>query len=127
VIEDQNGCITISATYFLPKYTIKVEQYIDFFKIFGNRFIDAGDYNAKYMHWGSRLILPKEDELLKAIEAMNLVTLFSSNFEIHIECSPAIKEEVAEKRKLCKLRPTNRCPVLKNKLNHAIKALKKLS
>jgi len=127
VVEDQNGCITISATYFLPKHTIKVEQYIDFFKIFGNHFIDAGDYNAKHMHWGSRLILPKEAELLKAIEAMTLVTLFSSNSEIHIECSPAIKEEVAEKRKLRKLRQTNRCPVLKNKLNHAIKALKKLS
>jgi hypothetical protein len=30
----------------------------------------AGDYNIK--HWGSKLILPKEQELLKAINAMNL-------------------------------------------------------
>jgi len=47
-VEDRSGRITISATYSLPKHTIKKEQYINFFKTLGNRFITAGDYNAKH-------------------------------------------------------------------------------
>jgi len=50
--------------------------------------------------------------------------------EIHIESLPAIKENIAEKRKLRKLwlrkLYTNRCSVLKNKLNRVIKTLKNL-
>jgi len=42
------------------------------------------------------------------------------------EYSSAIKDKLAEKRKLRKLWQTNRCPVLKTKLNKAIKALKNL-
>jgi len=53
-------------------------------------------------------------------------TPISSNSEIHVEYSLAIKEKIAKKRKLCKLWQTNRCQVLKNKLNRAIKALKNL-
>jgi len=45
-----------------------------FFITLGNHFIAAGDYNAKHMHWGLRLILSK-GELLKVIEAINLTTL----------------------------------------------------
>jgi len=50
----------------------------------------------------------------------------SNNSEINIEYSPAIKEKLAEKRKLRKLCQINRYPVLKNELNRAIKALKNL-
>jgi len=50
----------------------------------------------------------------------------SRNSEIYIEYSPAIKEKIVEKRKLRKLWQINRCPVLKNKLNRAIKTLKDL-
>jgi len=32
MIEDWNSCITISTIYVLPKYSIKKEQYITFFK-----------------------------------------------------------------------------------------------
>jgi hypothetical protein len=35
-----------------------------------------------------------------------------------------IKDKLAEKGKLCKLWQTNRCPVLKSKLNRAIKTVK---
>jgi len=52
--------------------------------------------------------------------------LTNSNSKIHIEYSPVIKEKIAEKMKLRKLWQTNRCPVLKNKLNRAIKTLKNL-
>jgi len=70
VVEDRSGRITISATYSSPKHIIKKEQYINFFKTLGYRFIAAGDYNAKHTHWRLRLILPRE--LLKVIEAMKL-------------------------------------------------------
>jgi len=74
VVKDRNGCITISAIYSPPRHTIKREHYISFFKTLSNRFIAAGDYNAKYTYWGSRLILPKGHELFKAVEDMNLAT-----------------------------------------------------
>jgi len=70
VIENRNDCIIISAVYSSPKYAIEREHYIIFFKTLGNRFIAAEDYNTKYIHWGSRLILYKG--LLKVIEAINL-------------------------------------------------------
>jgi len=68
--------ITSLAIYSPPKHVIKKEQYITFFKTLGNSFIATGDYNVKYTHWESRLILPKGHELLKAIKVMNLATLF---------------------------------------------------
>jgi len=52
--------------------------------------------------------------------------LTSSNSEIHIEYSPAIKEKITGKKKLRKLWQTKRCPILKNKLNRAIKTFKNL-
>jgi len=50
----------------------------------------------------------------------------SGNSEIHIEYLSANKEKIAEKRKFRKMWQINRCPVLKNKLNRAIKTLKNL-
>jgi len=51
VVKDRNGCITISAIYLLSRHAIKKKQYIIFFKTLHNRFIIAGYYNAKHMHW----------------------------------------------------------------------------
>jgi len=50
MIADWNNCITISAIYLSFKHIIKKEQYITIFKTLSNRFIAAGNYNAKYMH-----------------------------------------------------------------------------
>jgi hypothetical protein len=52
---------------------------------------------------------------------MSSATLVSSKSDINIEYSSITKEKLAEKKKLRKLWQTNRCPVLKNKLNRAIK------
>lgn len=41
----------------------------------GNRFIAAGDYNAKHMLWGSRITLTKGRELLKSIKLLKLSTV----------------------------------------------------
>jgi len=60
-------------------HAIKKEQYIIFFKTL-RRFIAAGGYNTEHMHWGSRLILIKECELLKTIKAINLTILSTGKF-----------------------------------------------
>jgi len=79
-------------------------------------------------------LLKTDNDITCAVERFNhavqqaawSVTLTNSNSKIHIEYSPAIKQKIAEKMKLRKLWQTNRCPVLKNKLNRAIKTLKNL-
>jgi len=77
--------------------------------------------------------LKTDDDITGAVERFShtiqqiaCTTSTSSNSEINIEYSSAIKGKLAENRKLCKLWQTNRCPVLKNKLNRTIKALKNL-
>jgi len=72
MIETLYGCITISAVSNSPlKQVIKSEQYINFFEILSNRFIAAGDYNAKHIKWDSRLTSRIGRKLLKAIDTMN--------------------------------------------------------
>lgn len=71
-IEDRRGSLTISAIYCPPRYTIKEEQFQDFFATLGNRFLAGGDYNAKHQQWGSRLATTKGRELLKCIANNNL-------------------------------------------------------
>jgi len=75
-----------------------------------------------------------EDNIINTVQFFNETvqqaawnaTPMCSNTEIHMEYSPTIQEEIAEKRKLRKMWQINRCSVLKNKLNHAIKILKNL-
>jgi len=71
MMETWNGCITISAVY-SPQHVIKSKQYIKFLETLGNRFIAAGDYNAKHTQSGLRLTSPRGPELLKAIDIMKL-------------------------------------------------------
>jgi len=40
---------------------------MEFFNTLGDRFIAAGDYNAKHTHWGSRLVTPKGKQLYNAL------------------------------------------------------------
>jgi hypothetical protein len=71
-VEDSVGLLTISAVYLPPKYTVKQEQLEDFYNTLGHRFIAGGDCNAKHTDWGSRLITPREREVLKTMERNNL-------------------------------------------------------
>jgi len=75
MMETWNGCITIFAVYSPPKHVIKSEQYIKFLETLGNRFIAAGDYNAKHTQWESKLTSPRRRELFKAIDTINLSTV----------------------------------------------------
>ena len=72
IIDDWIGKLQISEIYSPPKHSIKRDDYELFFSTLGNRFLAEGDYNAKHIHWGSRLISPKGQQLLYAIENLNL-------------------------------------------------------
>lgn len=72
VVEDCHSALTVTALYCPPKHKIREEQFTTFFKSLGNRFIAGGDFNAKHTFWGSRLILTRGRELLKATETLNL-------------------------------------------------------
>ena len=78
-IIDTGGKLTISALYCPPRHTIKNEQFCNFYKTLGDRFIAAGDYNAKHTIWGSRIITPKGRELFKAMLKMNLSHVSTGN------------------------------------------------
>lgn len=71
-VMDWHGPLTITAIYSPPRHSINSEQYTQFFSTLGNRFLAAGDYNAKHTHWGSRLITPKGRQLLAAMVNKNL-------------------------------------------------------
>lgn len=70
-IEARNNSITLSAVYCPPRHNNNRDNYTNFFKTLGNRFLAGGDYNAKHTHWGSRLTNTKGRELLATIEKGN--------------------------------------------------------
>lgn len=51
--------LTLSAIYCPPRHKITEQQYQEFFQSLGQKFLVAGDFNAKHTYWGSRLISPK--------------------------------------------------------------------
>ena len=71
-ITDLKGPLTISAVYCPPRHNIKKENFENFFKTLGHRFIAGGDYNCKHTQWGSRLITQRGRELQKAIAVQQL-------------------------------------------------------
>ena len=71
-VNDWIGPIQLSAIYSPPKHSIKKDDYEEFFKTLGNRFLAGGDYNAKHTIWGSRLISPKGRQLKLAIDSLHL-------------------------------------------------------
>lgn len=69
---DSSGTICISAIYCPPRHIIKNQQFSEFYKLLGHRFIAGGDYNAKHQNWGSRLTTPRGRELMNTIQNLNL-------------------------------------------------------
>lgn len=64
-VNDRNGSFNVSAIYCPPKHNIKEEQYDELFNTLGLRFIVGGDWNAKHLHWASRLTSTRGRELKK--------------------------------------------------------------
>lgn len=70
-IEDACGPLILSALYCPPKFTISPQQYSEYIKTLGPRFIAGGDFNAKHADWGSRLTNKKGKNLMEAITKNN--------------------------------------------------------
>lgn len=71
--------LTLAAVYCPPRFTLSEDQFINFFNTLGDRFVAAGDYNAKHPYWGSRLVNPKGKQLYNAIiKASNKLSCVSS-------------------------------------------------
>jgi len=66
-VQSCNENLAIAAAYCPPHLTISDGQLMDFFNLLADRFIAAGDCNAKHTLWGSRLVTPKGRLLYNAI------------------------------------------------------------
>jgi hypothetical protein len=61
--------------YSPPRNRIEVENYTNVLQHLGNQFRVGGDWNAKRINWGSRLITPKGRNLLQSITNYNCLYL----------------------------------------------------
>lgn len=75
LVEDNNKHISISSVYCPPKHIISESQFSLYLNSLGQHFIAGGDWNAKHVHWGSRLITTRGRELKKSVENLHLTTL----------------------------------------------------
>lgn len=74
--EDKNGPFNIAAVYCPPGGKIKTDQLINFFLTLDNRFIAGGDWNAKHVHWGSRLTTTRGRDCLIVNSGCNITRLY---------------------------------------------------
>ena len=86
-IEDRTGNFNISAVYCPPRHKITEGQLTEYFKTLGDRFIAGGDWNAKHVHWGSRLISTRGRQLKTCLEKNHLTT-FSTSEPTHWPSDP---------------------------------------
>jgi hypothetical protein len=71
MVEDWAGPLSVSAVYCPPRHNISNQLFSDFFISLGPRFITGGDFNAKHVMWGSRLVNPRGRNLLKCVDDNN--------------------------------------------------------
>ncbi|CAH2091128.1 unnamed protein product [Euphydryas editha] len=74
-VDDRNGTFNVTAIYCPPKHIIKEEHYDELFNTLGSRFMIGGDWNAKHVHWASRLTSTRGRELKKSIVKNNLTVI----------------------------------------------------
>ena len=70
-INTRNHKLAVASIYCPPRHNIKENAYTYLFKQLGEKFIIAGDFNAKHTDWGSRLTTTKGKELHQAIIKYN--------------------------------------------------------
>lgn len=71
-VTEKTTLLNISAVYCPPKHNITKDNYLNFFQTLGNRFIAAGDFNAKHQDWGSRITRTDGRQMMKAIQEHNM-------------------------------------------------------
>jgi len=62
---ETTGPINMSAVYCPPKLNNTKDQYLDFLKSLGNRYLVGGDYNAKHILGGPDLPLQRDVNFMK--------------------------------------------------------------
>lgn len=60
----------MGAVYCPPRHNLKKVVYLQLLQHLIKRFVVGGDFNAKHVDWGSRLITTKGKELRQAIREM---------------------------------------------------------
>lgn len=73
-VEDKNGCFNISAVYCPPKHKFTSGLLRAYFATLEKRFISGGDWNAKHVHWGSRLTTTRGRVLKSSMEDNSLIS-----------------------------------------------------
>lgn len=63
--------VVITALYCPARYANKKNQYLNFLKSPGYKFIIGDDFITKYTHWGSKLTTTKGKEVLSACYRLN--------------------------------------------------------
>lgn len=71
-VEDKCGFFNLSAVYCPPRHKIDSAIFKQYFSTLGGRFIAGGDWNAKHVHWGSRIISPRGRQLKQCLDENNL-------------------------------------------------------
>lgn len=71
VVDEWSGPLTVSAVYCPPRHNISSQNFFEFFSSLGPRFLAGGDFNAKHVMWGSRLINPRGRNLQNCIDNNN--------------------------------------------------------
>lgn len=74
-VADMNGPITVSSVYCPPKHKISKDLFETYLNTLGTRFIVGGDFNAKHLHFGSRLNTPRGNQLYAAVKARHLTVM----------------------------------------------------
>lgn len=67
-IKTISGQISVASVYCSPSYRLKKNDFKSLFRIFHNRLIAGGDFNAKNKYWGSRLTNTRGRELYETIK-----------------------------------------------------------
>jgi hypothetical protein len=73
---------TVAAIYSPPKHKITVIEYSELFQHLGQRWIAAGDWNAKHEYWGSRSATTKGRHLYTAARNSNAISV-SNGYPTH--------------------------------------------
>lgn len=68
VIEEWNGPIIFSAVHCPPWHPVSEIEFYNFFRSFGNRFVEGSDFNAKRPNWSSMLTNRKCRSLNKVLQ-----------------------------------------------------------
>lgn len=71
-IQTNSNYFQMSAVHAPPQYKMTLQKWEQYFQSLGNKYITAGDFNAKHTLWDSRIKTPRGRTLEKYIRTSNL-------------------------------------------------------